>query len=565
MQALNRLLATIQLQLKGLPLNARLLIGSLMIILVMSLFLVSLYAGRMTMVPLNLPADMSEEAKAKAISFLQAQQIPYEERAGDIVVPTDQRTIVLARMIDNNVLNADEIYFNKLLSDDSPFRSRSQNDRRYLIAKMNELAAMIRQFRGIDKAKVVIDVSGSGIGLGRSNIPSSAAVTVTTSGKPLSQDKAESIAYLVASAHAGLKVENVKGTDTTTGKYYEVRTEDGMKSSKNLEAKIAAENHARATIEDALAYIPGVRVNVNAQVDTREVVQNTTNYEDPKLGVTEESTREFISSRQPSVSEPGVRPNTTASLSSGGGGQSVSDARARTSTIPAFGSSSKRILDPKGQTLMINAAIGVPRSYYMNIYKASNPGDPDAELDKTAFDQIVLTETETIREYIRPLIDTRTVEGAVAGTIIVRMFHDMAMMGGGGVGGAGGPGAIGSGGEPTDLLARIGLSESVVKFISLGGLAIISLAMMFLMVRRATTHEELPSPEELIGIPPALADTESDLIGEAGESIPALEGVEIDEESIRRQEMLEQITTLVNDSPDEAAHLMKKWIQDSNR
>lgn len=563
MQVLNRLLATIQLQLKGLPLNARLLIGSLMIILVMSLFLVSLYAGRMTMVPLNLPADMSEEAKAKAISFLQTHQIPYEERAGDIVVPAEQRTIVLARMIDNNVLNADEINFDKLLSDDSPFRSRSQNDRRYLIAKMNELSAMIRQFRGIDKAKVVIDESESGIGIGRSNIPPSASVMVTTSGKGLTQEKAESIANLVASAHAGLKVQNVKVTDMTTGKYYEVRTEDALRSTKNLEAKIAAEKHVRSTLEDALAYIPGVRVNVNAQVDTREIVKQTTDYEDPVLGVTEESSRAFNSSRQSSVSEPGVRSNTGASIAGGGGGgASVTDERASTSTIPAFGHSTSRILDPKGQTLMINAAIGVPRSYFLNVFKATHPNDQDAEPDATEFDQIVLDESETIRAYIRPLIDTRAVAGAVAGTITVRMFHDMAIAGPGGMGG---PGGIGSGGEPTDLLARIGVSESVVKFIGLGGLAIVSLAMMLLMVRRATTQEDIPSPEELIGIPPALADTESDLIGEAGESLPALEGVEIDEASIRRQEMLEQITTLVNDSPDEAAHLMRKWMLDSGR
>ncbi|MCH7571376.1 MAG: hypothetical protein IH891_00520 [Planctomycetes bacterium] len=563
MQVLNRLLATIQLQLKGLPLNAKLLIGSLMIILVMSLFLVSLYAGRMTMVPLNLPADMSEEAKANAISFLQIHQIPYEERAGDIVVPAEQRTIVLARMIDNNVLNADEINFDKLLSDDSPFRSHSQNDRRYLIAKMNELSGMIRQFRGIDKANVVIDESESGIGIGRSHIPPSASVTVTTSGKSLTQEKAESIANLVASAHAGLKVQNVKVTDTTTGKHYVVRSEDALRSTKNLEAKLAAEKHVRKTLKDALAYIPGVRVNVNAQVDTREIVQQSTNYEDPVLGVTEESSRAFNSTRQSSVAEPGVRSNTGATITGGGaGGESVSDERASTSTIPAFSKSTSRIVDPKGQILMINAAIGVPRSYIVNLYKALHPSDPDTEPNETEFNQIVLDETTAIREYIRPLIDTRAVAGAVTGTITVRMFHDMSITGAGGMGG---PGGIGSGGEPTDLLARIGVSESVVKFIGLGGLAIISLAMMLLMVRRATMHEDLPSPEEMIGIPPTLTDSESDLIGEAGESLPALEGVEIDEKSIRRQEMLDQITSLVNDSPDEAAHLMQKWMQDSGR
>ena len=46
MQVLQRTIQQIGAQLKGLPNTAKMLIGSLMIILVMSLFLVSLYAGR---------------------------------------------------------------------------------------------------------------------------------------------------------------------------------------------------------------------------------------------------------------------------------------------------------------------------------------------------------------------------------------------------------------------------------------------------------------------------------------------------------------------------------------
>ena len=147
MQALTRLIETIRLQLRGLTLNAKLLIGSLMVILVMSLFLVSLYAGSRTMAALNLPTDFSVENKAQAISFLKSRDIPFEEKAGDILVPTDQRTIVLAQLVDYQLLTTDQINFEKLIRDDSPFLSRQQNDRRYLIAKNNELEAMIRTFR----------------------------------------------------------------------------------------------------------------------------------------------------------------------------------------------------------------------------------------------------------------------------------------------------------------------------------------------------------------------------------------------------------------------------------
>ena len=132
-----------------------------------------------------------------------------------------------------------------------------------------------------------------------------------------------------------------------------------------------------------------------------------------------------------------------------------------------------------------------------------------AEPDAAAIDQIVQTESERIRTYIEPLIDTRAVDGAMAGIVNVTMFHDVAFGGvgpGGGSGGGPGGGVSGEG---------FGLDEGLMKYVGLSGLALISLAMMFLMVRKATTHEELPSAEELVGIPPALGDSDLDLIGEA--------------------------------------------------
>ena len=84
---------------------------------------------------------------------------------------------------------------------------------------------------------------------------------------------------------------------------------------------------------------------------------------------------------------------------------------------------------------------------------------------------------------------------------------------------------------------------------------------MFMMVRRASRQEEMPTAEELVGIPPALNEDESDIVGEAAESVPALEGLEIDEGTIRRQQMLDQINDLATNAPDEAANLLRKWIQ----
>jgi len=100
-----------------------------------------------------------------------------------------------------------------------------------------------------------------------------------------------------------------------------------------------------------------------------------------------------------------------------------------------------------------------------------------------------------------------------------------------------------------------------VKAVGLGALAMVSLLLMFMMVRRASREEEMPTAEELVGIPPALAQADSDLVGEAAESEPAMEGVEIAEGALRQQQMLEQINDLAQNSPGEAASLLRKWIK----
>ncbi len=64
-----------------------------------------------------------------------------------------------------------------------------------------------------------------------------------------------------------------------------------------------------------------------------------------------------------------------------------------------------------------------------------------------------------------------------------------------------------------------------------------------------------------MGTPPALQGTESDVVGEAQESAPALEGLEIEEDELRRQQMLDQINDMIAKDSDEAANLLRRWIK----
>ena len=43
-------------------------------------------------------------------------------------------------------------------------------------------------------------------------------------------------------------------------------------------------------------------------------------------------------------------------------------------------------------------------------------------------------------------------------------------------------------------------------------------------------------------------------------AIRTLDGMELDDEAIRTQQMLEQVSSLVKENPDSAAALVKRWM-----
>ncbi|MCA9296429.1 MAG: hypothetical protein KC983_07925 [Phycisphaerales bacterium] len=389
---------------------------------------------------------------------------------------------------------------------------------------------------------------------------STASVSLETDATALSHDKVDAIARSVSRAQAGLKVENVAVTDLTTGRHYRARGDESILASTYLEVQQNNEKKYLTTIQDALGYIPGVNVTVNVIADAREVRSRRNDYDNPKLGVLEEASRAMTSTNsRGGPRQAGVAPNTGLDVSASAGNMSTSsDERSSTRTVPAFGNETLQIVDGKGYALKINATIGVPKSYFVGLWREQGGAEADAVPDVAALDAIAQAEISRIQQQIEPLVDTGDVEGAVKGTVNVSMYNDVAVAGAfggsalGGWTGAGDPGGNGI----------FDVGGGLVKYVSLGGLAFISLAMMFMMVRKAGYREELPSAQELIGIPPALADLESELVGEAVESDTPMDGIEIDDETQRRQQMLEQINAAAEEQPEEMASILRKWIRE---
>ncbi|MED5508568.1 MAG: hypothetical protein VX684_12120, partial [Planctomycetota bacterium] len=110
------------------------------------------------------------------------------------------------------------------------------------------------------------------------------------------------------------------------------------------------------------------------------------------------------------------------------------------------------------------------------------------------------------------------------------------------------------------VLADGGTAPGVRTWV-LGGLAALAIGAMLMIARRATRRDRVPSADELAGDAPALDADVQMVMGEVSEAETLLDAREIDEDELRRKQMLGQLNELVTREPGEAAVLVKQWIR----
>jgi len=557
MNTAQRKLQSAGAQLKALPVTARMLIIALMVILAMSLFLVAQIAGRPSMLPL--PLSLDGDNRTAVLAYLERTGTPYQERGGRVLVPAAQRNTVLEQLTTSEVVGAADFDFSKIMEDESPFLTREQNRRRWMVTKMSVLSGLISQFSGIERATVVIDQPNAR-GFGRTHVSPTASVTVVPRGDGLSPRTIEAIANLVAGAQPGMKAHDVRIIDAKSGTSHTARSEELLGGSNHMEIKQKAERQLKQNIETFLDYIRGVRVVVNVMPDTRQVEKRTDGYDEPKVGPLSLDRRLIESRTRSTAAEPGVRPNTGANIAATGvGGSQLTDESSRERTESKFGRDAEHIKDPKGNALKINVSILIPRLYFVAMYRLDH-NDAQAVPDSATLDPLVATETARIKAMVVPLIDTAPYPGAQAGTVVVSMMDGMGV-----TGVAAGPGlavpVVGPGASSPGSLVAVPFDGSLLKYLLLTGLSLLSLAMMYMMARKAGSQSQLPTAQEIVGVPPPLPTDQSEVVGEAEVSAPAMEGVELDEAALRQKQMLGQISNMVRQNPDEVANLLRRWIR----
>lgn len=537
---------TIRAQMEGLPAATKLLVGSLVVIMLLVGFIALLYAGKPETVPVSRFADGRSE---EVVMRLDAAGITAEIKNGQVYVPAAQRIDAIALLAREDMLSENASTAFAAVTGGSPWETDAQGRRNFLIATQNYLNAVARKFKGVRSAEVVVSLPER-VGFGRTAVRPSASVTVTMNGsQAVDQKLVASFAGLVSGAIAELRPQDVIVLDANHGRKHTIANQDDVIPTEVIELVRHQEEYHRRKIEEMLSTIPGVIVAVKVSTNPirREVREERKFSETEPLKV-EENT-EMTSKSFDNGGEAGARPNTQLTIETG---DTLSQETTEIMSRSEFGEkqlvSTSQIEMAGHQVEQINVTINVPRSYFVTIYNAINP-EAEAAPDAAAIEPIQTAQLDMIKRQVAPLIAVST---EAPGVIEANMVYDMAYLQPDFAGVAGGGGAGGILGVMSD--------SNMASMAMAGGLSVISLALLFMMVKRATKTETLPSIEELAGVPPMLP-TDDELIGEAEELESSMAGLEVNEEELRTRNLADQISEMIKSAPNDAGNLLGKWVQ----
>lgn len=590
MDQLRRIFETTQKQMPQLSVTQKLLIASLCILLVMSLFLVSQYAGSPAVVEL-FPGGSAEDQQ-KAVAFLTDRSIAHTVQTdGKVMVTPDRKYVALAAMAKEQALPGDKrLMFEGLIQQQNIWMSKQQLDQQYTISLQNELAKVVRNFPGIQDASVVVSApEPKGLGSAYRK-PVAQVVVFPIKGTPIDQGTVNALSDMVSGSVSGLDMRDVAIIDGTNRRSYRAVSPEDFMASSYLEQAAKVEQRVQEKISDNLRFIADVIVSVNAIVDGARRESKTSTFMPKGEGSVsiplDETTSTSTSSNTSRSAEPGLGSNISMNINSGGGsGTSTNTESATTKSEVRIGEKHVVQQDARGRPTKINVTVSIPKEYVAEVARqrksaaagggagasaaaggTQTPSDPTEEEIRQAWEGDSGVKA-SIEQLIAPLVETDGIAGGgaqlTAGTVkafLIPVAMSTLPGGRGGLGGSGGGGAAASG-----MMGGIAgmVDNNLVRPLVLGGLAVVALGMMFMMVRKAGRTQALPTAEELVGVPPALQPA-SDIVGEAVEGDTAMLGIEIDDEALKTNKMLDEVATLVKNNPQQASQVFNRWVNTEN-
>jgi flagellar biosynthesis/type III secretory pathway M-ring protein FliF/YscJ len=545
MELIKAQLARISQQLSLLNASQKMLAGALAVIMVMTLLYWARFAGTAEMEPL-LDQSFSQQDITRITAELDARGIQYSVAGDKIKIPADRKWQVMAILGYEQMLPSSTAEgFDQIVKQMSPWDSAALTE-----AKLNEyraasLSQVIRRFPGVRDAAVMIDPN-SQRRIGDSFSASAMVyITMKQAGAKPGKQLVEAAAAVVAGSHAGMTPSDVTVVVDGVPQRVVDPNSDMVNSDESLDIIQSHERWLSDKIARQLAFIKDAKISVTVELDTESKTTQQKIYDkDKSFSLENETTNhtEESTSSGPTSSEPGVLPNTSmtiASTGSGGSTMSTSDETAKKAIFPA--ETVTQIRTPAGKTTVVGATVRVPQSYFAAIWMRKNPDG------KQPTDEVLRTMAEAELPKIRE--DVLKCTGLTdPNSVNVDTYSD----------------AMPTLAAATDKTASASTSSlpfgigNYGKEIAIGLLAVVSLFMVSTMVKKGAAAPIPVSLADLEPPPPVVPD--EIIAGEVGAGHQMLDGMELDDDSVRAQQMIEQVSTMVKENPDGAASLVKRWL-----
>ena len=539
----------IQRQLAGLSATQKMLTAALSAIMVITVVWWGKYAGEAEMVPL-LNQSFSAADLGGVQQWLENSGIHYVTSGEKILVRAESRMralagLTFARRMPHNTQEG----FDEIIKQMSPFDPQSKQDKLFVHGKEVLLSKIIGNFPDVVEANVMIDATSvSRIGSG-SIEPAANIAIVLRDGVAINPRLVDAAADLVVGAQAGLNKNRVKVVVNGMAQKVQDATEDSLPDGpQQLAAAQQYEAAEERRVRQAFSDIPGLQVSVTVKLNATSMQKETHEY-DAKNAIqksTQETneTDEVTGPGQPPPSEGGTLANTQASVASAASGSQTqthekSDTKLQ-NFVPEIHTLSKT---PWGDAQALAATVRVPWSFFVRVARQRNPSvrEPTYEQLKPVIDEI----TPKMKKQVMACLAL-----APDGHVEIDDYPDAA------------PELAAAPVAASSASAVSLMVGGHAKEIALGALALMSLFMASMMVRKgAASPVPAPAvaPPQPTGPAPVLPAGEP-LAGEAASGDPMLDGMELNEDAVRAQQMVDQVSTMVHENPDGAAALVKRWL-----
>jgi len=550
----------ISAQLSVLTVSQRLAIGLCAALVAGSLLWLMQWSTTPELVPLITQEFTFDELEA-AEQSLRSNGVHYEVLGGArVYVRPGDRHNALRLVHGADALPEGSLYdMAMVVAKSDPFQSPQARAYAQTYAKGNELAKIIATSPAVKKASVILNpVTKRRLG-GLNDVPTASVTVSLGAGREMNPEMVEGFAKLVAGAVAGLKPHNVYITDSRTLRSYSMPHPDDATSFDVLSMVKRREEHYRAKILSKLADIPGVQVAVTVELDaSKRVTQNVKHtVSQPKVETT--SSTENSTARR--ASEPGVQANLGQALSVGGGGQTQSTEETKVENFEPKISRTETIEQFPFATKKITAAIGIPRSFVVGVFRLQHPESPEDPRDDDAqFVAVRDAQVSRVKASVERIVmaDPQDVE--------VDVYPDVEWTSDGEVWSRT-PGATALARQSGDAMNTLGLVRTYGPQAGLAALALVSLVMMMRIVRKssdtlATRRRRPPdvspvSEEEVVSLAVG-----SMPVGRAEVSESMLTGKELDPDTLRYQELGQEVARMVDSDPEGSADLIRRWLEE---